>query len=267
MIALVLSMLRARRWQALALALLAMFAVAAAVAAPAYLRAVDRAVVAGEFAAAAPAERGLLVTTTSDERLGASGGLSFNDVGAALIALPGFTEVHAREYPTIGLETDPHLASRLVFRQDVCAHLAMVSGRCLIGEGEVMVGERAARRVNLNPGSAITLTFATMSSDPRTPWFLPDGLPKLVTVVGIYRTPAPQENYWGTHGYFAVDPAGEPAEPVFTNTATMSGMEHGAMQLSIDATPMPGTFDVDHLVCCAPTWPGCGPGWASWACR
>ena len=48
MIALVLTMLRARRGQALTLALLALFAVAATVAAPAYGLAVDKAIVRAE---------------------------------------------------------------------------------------------------------------------------------------------------------------------------------------------------------------------------
>ena len=56
MIALVLAMVWTRRGQAVTLALLSLFAVAAAVAAPAYMRAADRAVSAGQFATALPAE-------------------------------------------------------------------------------------------------------------------------------------------------------------------------------------------------------------------
>ena len=54
MIALVLTMLRARRGQALTLALLALFAVAATVAAPAYGLAVDKAIVRAEVGTATP---------------------------------------------------------------------------------------------------------------------------------------------------------------------------------------------------------------------
>jgi putative ABC transport system permease protein len=245
-IPLVLSMLRARRGQAVTLALLAMAAVAAAVAAPAYLRAVDREVVASEVAAATPTERGLSVSTTVDERTLAPGP-SFVDVGAALIAMPRFVDVHARQYPVLGLESDPHRSSRLTFRQDVCAHVVMVSGRCVIGEGEVMVGASTARRLTVGAGNPVSLVFAKLSSDPRTPWFLPDGAVKTVTVVGTYQVPAPDDPYWGSHGYFAIDATGEPGEPLFTAAATMTEMDHGVTALSIDATPTPSTFDVDHL--------------------
>lgn len=243
---LVLTMLRARRGQAVALALLSMFAVAAAVAAPAYLRAVDRAVVASEVAAASPAELGLTVAPTFGERTG-PGGLNFADVGAAVIALPGFAQVYASEYPTLGLETDPHRASRLVFRQDACAHVVIVSGRCLIGEGEVVIGERTAQRLGLGAGAPLSITFAALSPDPRTPWYLPAGAAKTVTIVGTFRAGDARDPYWGSHGYFAVDPTGEQTEPVLTNAATMAEMDYSASVPSIDATPEPTTFEVDRL--------------------
>jgi putative ABC transport system permease protein len=243
-IPLVLAMLRARRGQALTVALLAMFAAAAAVAAPAYLRATDAAVVAGEVASASPAERSVTISSTVDAGMD-TGGPDFAHTGAALVSLPGFTEVYASEYPTLGLSPDPHAGARLTYRQDACAHLAIVRGRCLIGAAEILVGEATARRLHLAPGDLVTLTFARASQDPTQPFYLPAGTPTPLTVVGTYEPVDPGGTYWGTHGYFgALAGAGQ---PVFTNAATIAAMDHEQEQVSIDAIAAPGTVTADRL--------------------
>jgi hypothetical protein len=247
MMALVLAMVWSRRGQALTLALLALVSVAAAVAAPAYLQAADRAVAAGQVATAPPRERSLMVSKIEDARSGEDSSLNFSNVGPALVAFPGFTNVFAAEYATLGIEPDPKLRSRFVYRQDACGHLSMVSGRCLIGEGEVVIGEQTARRRSLAPGDVLDLTYAEFSSDPRTPMFEPKGTPKRVTVVGTYRVPDPAATYWGTHGYFAADPGPRAGEPVFADYATLSAMDHGQTQMSIDSAAGPGALDVDKL--------------------
>jgi hypothetical protein len=252
MISLVLAMVWTRRGQAVTLALLSLFAVAAAVAAPAYLRAADRAVAAGQVETAAADERAIVISGLQDDRNGANDGsgsapVTFSDIGAALADLPGFAYVYAAEFPAIGIEKNPQFRSRFVYRQDACAHLAMVTGRCLIGEGEVVIGARTARRLALATGDPIDLTFAKFNSDPRVPVFLPDGMPKKLTVVGTYRVPDPADLYWGTHGYFAEDPGDRPGEPLFTNAATLGAMDHGSTQMSIDGTAGPHALDVDNL--------------------
>ena len=248
MISLVLAMIWSRRGQAVTLALLALVSVAAAVAAPAYIQAADRAVAAGQVATALPSERSLLVSKSEDARSDATDSrLSFANVGPAIVAFPGFTNVYAAEYPALGIEPDPRLRSRFVYRQDVCPHLTVVAGRCLIGEGEVVIGEQTARRRSLAPGDRIELTYAQFSADPRTPVFKPEGQPKRLTVVGTYRVPEPEDVYWGTHGYFAADPGPRAGEPVFADFATLSTMDHGQTVLSIDSAAGPGALDVDKI--------------------
>jgi hypothetical protein len=249
-IALVLAMVWSRRGQAVTLGLLALFAVAAAVAAPAYLTAADRAVAAGQVATALPGERGFVVRGVQDERGGpdgAPGAVGFADVAGVLADLPGFTYVYATEYATVGMEPDRRYRTRLVHRQDACAHLAMVAGRCLAGEGDVVVGQQTARRLRLVPGQTVTLTFAQFSQDPRTPVFEPFGLPKRLTVAGVYRVPDPRDQYWGAHGYFAADPGDRPGEPVFTSAATVTAMSHVVTRVSIDGAAGPAALDVDNL--------------------
>ena len=249
MISLILAMVWNRRTQAITLALLALFAVAAAVAAPAFLQAAERAAAAGQVATALPDERGLSIRAMQDTRSGGpdSGSASFSDVGGALASLPGFDYIYAAEYSTIGIEPDNHYRSRFTYRQRACEHLVMVTGRCLIGEGEVVLGVQTADRLKLTAGDSIDLRFAIFNPDPRTPIFLPDGSPKRLTVVGTYRVPEPDDPFWGTHGYFATAPGNRPGEPVFTGRATLDAMDHGPTEVSIDGAAGRAALAADNL--------------------
>ncbi|GLY05738.1 FtsX-like permease family protein [Actinoplanes sp. NBRC 101535] len=251
MISLVLAMTWARRGQAITLALLTLLAVASAVAAPAYLLAVDRAVAAGQVATAAPNELGMVISARQNDRDegdgGSSTGLQFAEVGQALVQLPGFHYVYSAEFPAIGVEPDPQRASRLVFRQETCEHVTLLSGRCLIGAGDVLVGERTADRLDLAPGDPITLGAARFNPDPTNPIYLPDGEPARLTVVGVYRATDITEAYWGTHGYFTTVPGRGPGEPMFTGAATQQAMDHGDTDVAIDGTAGSAVLDVDRL--------------------
>ncbi|MET0493966.1 MAG: FtsX-like permease family protein [Actinoplanes sp.] len=247
MMTLVLAMAWNRRGQAITLLLLALVSVAAAVAAPAYLQAADRAIAAGQVATAAPSERGLSVSKNEEARPDAAGELSFSNVGPALVALPNFVSVYASEYNILGIEPDPATRTRFVYRQDACPHLTMATGRCLIGEGEVVIGEATAKLRSLAAGDRIELTYAEFSDDPRTPVFLPKGRPKLVTIAGTYRANDRDEPFWGVHGYFAADLEGRPGEPVFADYPTIYTMDHSRSYLSVDSTAGPGALDVDKL--------------------
>ena len=105
MIALMLAMVWARRGQAVTLALLSLFAVAAAVAAPAYLRAADQAVAAGQVRTSLPDERGVEISALVNENA-AGGTVSFNNLGGALAGLPGFDYIYAAEFLTSSSQTN-----------------------------------------------------------------------------------------------------------------------------------------------------------------
>jgi len=245
MISLVLAMVWARRGQAVALALLSMFGVAAAVAAPAYLRAADRAVAAGQIRLAPPAELSVALTLSlADRRTGDDP--SGTDpqtlrVTPGLTSLPGFGYVHASRVNAVGLERDRDDPTRLVHRQDVCAHLVVVAGRCLVSESDVVIGEGTARRLGLRPGQSVTLRYAEFSPDPRVREYLPAGDAKKFLVTGFYRPADPGEAYWGGQGYF------EGREPAFVTEASLRGMDVGAVLVTVDGYAGPGALDVDHL--------------------
>ncbi|GGM58994.1 FtsX-like permease family protein [Dactylosporangium sucinum] len=232
MIELILQMLRTRRGQAIALGLLGLLAVGAAVAVPAYMRAVDVQVVRGEVADASPAERTLTVSTLTAP--GGADPAGFEALTSVLLDdVPGLAPVYSVEFATKSVE--PDRSSRVIFRQGVCAHLGWVAGRCLIGSGEVVIGAETAQRLRLSTGDDLLLSEAGVTGEPKPP--------VTVTVVGIYTVRAPGETYWAGHNYFAPDATGRKGEPVFTGAATMERFDPQVAYLTVDAEAPPSAFD------------------------
>jgi FtsX-like permease family protein len=243
MFTIVLAMVWSRRGQAVTLALLSLFGVAAAVAAPAYLRAADRAVAAGQVATADPADRTVALTTRLQDHRHDEAGSGVADIslagsGAALVGLPGFTYTYGAEFAAIGIDPDRRERTRLVYRQRVCDHLVMTAGRCLIGESDVILGESTARRFRMSPGDAVTLTAAVFAADPDQSIWVPSGEPKHFLVAGVYRVTDPADVYWGAH---------LSGEPAFVNAASVTAMDHGTTDVSIDGVAGPGALAVDRL--------------------
>ncbi|GIF71276.1 FtsX-like permease family protein [Asanoa siamensis] len=241
MIALVTLMLTARRLQAALVVLLSALATAAAVAGPVYTDAVDRAAVAAEVANTAPADRTVAVRaaleSTQRDR--------FDALAGDLADLPGFTTVLSATLPVLGLEPESGDISWFTFRDSVCEHIRIVSGRCLMATGEAVVGASTARRLGLTPGRTVSLGWATYDEASRA-WVL-SGRPAPTTVVGVYEPVDPAEPYWGRSGYFSPTAPDAAAEPVFAGRPTVDALEHDADNRSVEAIPGPGAFDADTL--------------------
>ncbi|MEV6848550.1 FtsX-like permease family protein [Actinoplanes sp. NPDC051411] len=246
MIALVLTMVWNRRGQATVLALLALFGVTAAVAAPAFLRAADRAVAAGQVANAQPSELSLeILSQQLDHRHDAPGtptsDVSLPNTGAALTNMPGFKYVYAVEYPTVGLDPNDQNRTRFVYRQQVCEHVTIVAGRCLAGESDLVIGAETAARLHVKAGDSIALSFAVHVKGPP-PAFVADGAPKSFLVAGIYKVAHPDDVYWGPHDYFTAG-----GEPAFAGSASLTSMDKGGVETTLDGYAGPGALSVDRL--------------------
>nr|MDT0658361.1 ABC transporter permease [Micromonospora sp. DSM 115978] len=243
MIALVWSMLRARRGQAIILTLLSVFATAAAVAGPAYLRAVDHAAVATEVAEADREE----LTVTVSGAVGGSGGRadSFDNLATSMLRLPGFTTVYSGEFPVLGVEEGDQIVSALTLREDVCPRLKLVAGRCLMTTGETVIGESTAARRGITPGDTVTVTAAQYSELLRR--FVPAGIPATLTVVGVYRPADPADRYWGRTTYFLPGIPDHYREPVFVTRPSFDTIDHPDDTRAVSAVPGPDAFALDGL--------------------
>ncbi len=173
-------------------------------------------------------------------------GVNLADALYSLTNVPGFTPVFGENYVILGLEAGEHSETNMDYRQGACEHLVMVTGRCLAGEGEILIGDTTAKRRHITPGTVLLITYAEIT-DPTHPVYNPVGVPTELTVVGTYRARDPSELYWGTHGYFALGPNGVPTEPIFTSQYTFDHLDHLRQLISIDTFADPGTLSPDRL--------------------
>jgi hypothetical protein len=156
-IGLLLAMIGARRAQAVTVFLLSAVAVAAAVAGPVALRTVDRAVGREEVAAASNTERSISVTAFIEPVRAADG---------RAVRLDRQAHHAARLRPDPGrraggvrpVRTDRRVllaaTSRIAFRERLCDHVIILSGRCFAGVLEVVIGEDTAAATGLRPGTS-----------------------------------------------------------------------------------------------------------------
>jgi putative ABC transport system permease protein len=244
-IGLVLAAVRARPAQALTVVLLAAFVTASAVAVPAYLAVADRSVIANEWAAASVAERTVRAASTVELR--DQRDRTFETDVPARLSGSGFTTVFAAE-------TDVHLTGgtavanpRFVFRQDVCAHLVLTSGRCPVGSDEVMLGEAMARLFGLRVGQLVPVQHAKpvpsegLQPDPGEPSMT-------VSVVGVFRVPQPHDAYWALQDYFVPDPDNRnAAEPIFTSRGTLEALGHPQERQYVDGILSRADVRADRL--------------------
>jgi hypothetical protein len=136
MIAVLINMLGARRTQAITVWLLSTLATAAAVAGPVALGAVDRAILRHELDSASATEMTLSISALVDPS-DLEAATQFGTIGS-LAALRGFEAVRSGELEAFGpvadgVRAEGSATSRVVFRDRICDHVTIVSGRCLAG--------------------------------------------------------------------------------------------------------------------------------------
>lgn len=241
MISVLLAMLRLRRFQALAMTLLAAAATLAAIAGPVYLASINKRVVVSEFQAATPADRTLSISG----QINANGdfrGIDPSALIATVLPVRNFTWVTSLQYPAltkpIGSTKTP-VAVTVVNRQDVCAHITVVTGRCMVGLGEIVLPVSLAAQLHLGVGATLPLAYATYDSDMRTS--TPSGSFTSTLVVGTYLPADPGEIYWGESNYFAVGVQ----PPILTATVTVSSMGPDIEKLNFDAVAGQAAFTGD----------------------
>src|SRR5262245_14868145 len=165
-------MLRARWAQAVTVFVLSVVATAAAIAGPVALHAVDGAVVRNEVADASNDETSMHLTGPVNPSAPRDAS-AFADF-VRQVTPPGFHTIAAGELQAFGpvASGDPRLASagtaRVAFRADICQHVVIVSGRCLAGALDVLVGVDTARRHGFSAGQHIDLQAERTTQDGVT---------------------------------------------------------------------------------------------------
>ncbi|HTJ33571.1 MAG TPA: hypothetical protein VL738_10110 [Dactylosporangium sp.] len=242
MIGLLWDMVRGRRGQFVLTLLLAALATAAAVATPAYLGTVEEQIVAGHLAAASTVERTVELAATVP-RLD----VGFEQSATPRLAGPGLTQVFSAEITMIPAGPEkvlPADSRRVGYRQDLCDHVIVVAGRCLMGAMEVVVNERAATGNGVRLGDALDLSAGAYIGGEKI--YRPSGDPARLTVVGIVRARDSTEPYWcGT----VADAAGadKGGVPFYVSRATLNAIDHPDEEQHIAAYFRPGGITVASL--------------------
>jgi hypothetical protein len=219
-IAVVWASLRAAPRRAAFLALLGAVACTVAVAVPAYVAAAERAVIAAEVAAAGPAESTITIRRSADtpEKRNDQ---SIERLLPARIAMPGFESIYGARFDAAPAGDGP-AGWYLTYRDKVCDHVSLESGRCPVGRAEVMIGVGTAAELDLSIGTTVAtsqIRWVPVDGD-RVPVRV--GPPVPLTVVGIYRPTAPRAPYWGAHPPFiGAEPFQPTMEPLFASRGTL----------------------------------------------
>lgn len=263
MIALAFVMIRKRLGHAVTVFLLATIAIAAAVAAPVYVRVAQRSIAAVEIGAAGPAERAVAGSTTVQvqEDLGDPRSVQavtearrhpFDRGATTAMQTPGFTTVFSANIVAGAASTREALDTavpeqRLEFREGFCGHVVITAGRCVAGPGEVLVGERQAAGLGVVPGQP--LFVVAMVLIPPGPneigGYEPLGLPSTLSVVGTYHAQDEADLFWGN--ITASTSGSGPLQPLLVDRRTLAAVDHPRESQSVVAYPLPGTLDAGRL--------------------
>jgi len=249
-----LALLRAQWAQVATVFALATLAVAAAVAAPVYVDMAGRAVAADDVTAASLSQRTISASDfvpvkaitgddTEAQLLDLARRRDFEHVAPTVLTTPGFATVLGVGFPayvtaTADITVDQN--GTLDFRENLCDHVVIVTGRCVGAPGEVIVS--AGR--SLAPNATAYVTNARFVSGGRgLPGFwIPVGETCRLAVVGVYRPADATDPYWG-HANFSTPGR----EPVYTDRRTVATCDHEAENQDVVAYPLAGAFDVDHI--------------------
>ena len=250
MIALLGTMLRARRFQAVLLTLLASIAFGTAFAVPAFLAAVDRSVIANELAHAPKDDRlvDAAATVSGGTPEGGAPDSQFPATVPGALQQPSLDVVYAQETDVLIVGKASYRLPRLQFRQDMCSHVTMASGRCPVGSAEVIINTTLAHDDSLVVGDTISIGYAGINPGPPPAIQRnPDFAPLVVNIVGIYQPRDPTEAFWGDQPIFSADATRGTDAPIFTPTSTFNALAHESETQSADGILKPSALRPDQL--------------------
>jgi putative ABC transport system permease protein len=126
--------------------------------------------------------------------------------------LTGMTVLFSSQLETLGFTQSA--PTTLLYREDLCPHIKLRTGRCPIVPGEVVVPAAEADRQGVHTGDRLDLAEANFLD--KIGWVpSPDGSHPF-DVVGVYTPVNPAEDYWGTGSPFHYELDGTLIGPMLT---------------------------------------------------
>jgi hypothetical protein len=134
--------------------------------------------------------------------------------------LTGMSTIFAIQLEVMGFtQTSP---TSLLYREDLCAHIKLRTGRCPISPGELAVPADQAGRLGVKLGDRLDIAEANF--DERKGWIAsPDGSHPF-DVVGVYTPTDPGEDYWGPGTPFRVELDGSLTGPMLVQADSIAAI-------------------------------------------
>lgn len=232
-----------RRGVSLLLLVVAAAAVASSAAGPLYLRAGQESLLRDAVAAAPPAATGIEVSRAAGEVPG-----SLDRLRGTVERLTGDLPAYGppiggveRDVRALGPDGELLASTRLVYRDDACAHVALTAGRCPSEPGDVAISAEGARVADAQVGTSLDLsgTFGATSGELT------------VTVVGIWQVRDSSEAYWYGRDYFVAlrGPSnGTAIDALLTPERTFSALPAGQAAAARTTTTTSTSVLVDRPV-------------------
>lgn len=134
--------------------------------------------------------------------------------------LDGMTTVFAVQMEVMGFtQTAP---TSLLFREDLCPHIKLRTGRCPMVPGEVVVPAGQADRLGVKTGSRISLAEALF--DEKFGWIPSPAGSHPFDVVGVFTPVSPTDDYWGSGSPFRFELDGTLVGPLLTQADSIGAI-------------------------------------------
>ena len=180
-----LAALRHRGPQSVVLFLLSVIAIAACAAGPMYQRAVEQAAVRSQLGQVGAADRGVTISASS-----ATEAAGYLPVGAER-SLFG-TPVAGLQTTVAAVGPRSEFNAPVAGRDDICAHLVLVAGRCPSSGQQLLVSTSSAKALRLAVGDSMRLTGLGGSAQYRI---------GTMRIAGLYQPFDSTGNYWFDRSY------------------------------------------------------------------
>jgi putative ABC transport system permease protein len=145
----------------------------------------------------------------------------------------------------------PAARGRLVSREGLCRHLQLAEGRCVRGEGELLVSRLTAGVTGVGVGDQLWVSAQASGPDDADT----EAPGRAVAVVGVYEPPRPGDPFWSGRseaGPAATQPARAgtdvPAvDDVLTTWPTVASVEWPALRTHLDIPVDEAAVEIDRL--------------------